>query len=75
MNFYFLSKLQKTDIAITTLMFCIFIGFLRPLLLNLEFNTRDIIAYTMIFFVWYGCTILFTNAFTYETNYNKLTNI
>ena len=75
MKFYYLSNLQKIDITIVTLMFCIFIGFLRPLMLNIELNTRNIIAYTLIFFAWYGCTILFSNAINYETVYNKLTNI
>lgn len=75
MKFYYLSNLQKIDIAIVTLMFCLFIGFIRPLMLNIELNTRNVIAYTLIFFAWYGCTILFSNAFNYETTYNKLTNI
>ncbi len=75
MKFYYLSNLQKIDITITTLIFCIFIGFLRPLIISMELNTRDIIAYTLLFFSWYGCTLLFSNAFNYETTYNKLTNI
>jgi len=75
MKFYYLSPLQKIDIAITTLMFCIFIGFIRPLILSENLNTRNIIAYTLLFFAWYGCTILFSNAFNYETVYNKLQNI
>jgi hypothetical protein len=75
MRFYYLSSLQKIDIAITTLMFCIFIGFIRPLILSENLNTRNIIAYTLLFFAWYGCTILFSNAFNYETVYNKLQNI
>lgn len=75
MKFYYLSNLQKIDITIVTLMFCLFIGFIRPLMLNIELNSRNVIAYTLIFFAWYGCTILFSNAFNYETIYNKLTNI
>jgi len=75
MKFYYLSNLQKIDITIVTLMYCIFIGFIRPLVLNIELNTRDIIAYTLIFFAWYGCTILFSNVVNYNTVYNKLTNI
>lgn len=75
MKFYYLSNLQKIDITITTLLFCIFIGFIRPLLLNNELNTRNIIAFTLIFFAWYGFTILLSNAFNYERTYNKLTNI
>jgi len=72
MKFYYLSQLQKVDITITTLMFCIFFGFLRPIILSKDINTRDIIAYTLIFFAWYGCTILTSNAFTYQYEYNKL---
>jgi hypothetical protein len=70
-----MSHLQKIDISLTTFMFCLFIGFLRPLLLGIELNSRNIIAYTLIFFAWYGCTILFSNAYNYERNYDKLTNI
>ena len=62
MKFYYMSHLQKIDISLTTFMFCLFIGFLRPLLLGFELNSRNIIAYTLIFFAWYGCTILFINA-------------
>ena len=75
MRFYYLSDLQKTDISITTFMFLLFIGFIRPLLLSQDLNSRNIIAFTLIFFAWYGCTLLFANAFTYEHQYNKLTNI
>ncbi len=75
MRFYYISDLQKIDITIVTLMYCIFIGFIRPIMLNIELNTRDVIAYTLIFFAWYGCTILFSNVTNYESTYNKLTNI
>jgi hypothetical protein len=75
MKFYYLTNLQKIDISVTTFMFCLFIGFLRPLILNLEINSRNIIAFTLIFFAWYGCTLIFTNATNYEYIYNKLINI
>jgi len=75
MKFYYLSNLQKIDIAIATFMFCLLIGFLRPLIIGFELNTRNIIAFTLIFFAWYGSTILLSNAFNYEYLYNKLTNI
>jgi hypothetical protein len=74
MKFYYLSQLQKIDISITSFMYLLFIGFLRPLLLNQELNSRNIIAYTLLFFAWYGCTLLFSNAYTYESQYNKLNN-
>lgn len=75
MQFYYLSQLQKIDITITTLLFCIFVGFVRPLILGREINTRNIIAFTLIFFAWYGCTMLTGNAFSYQQEYDKLVNI
>ena len=75
MRFYHLSNLQKIDITITSLIFCIFIGFLRPLILNKDIDSRNIIAFTLIFFAWYGCTLLFSNALNYETVYNKIINM
>jgi len=72
MKFYYLSSLQKLDIAITTFMFCLLIAFLRPLILTMEINSRNAIAFTLLFFAWYGCTVLFANAFTYEADYDKL---
>ncbi len=74
-KYYYLSELQKIDITITTLLFCIFIGFLRPLILGEEINTQYIIAITLMFFAWYGYTILFSNAFNYDNVYNKLNNV
>lgn len=75
MRFYHLSNLQKIDITITSLIFCIFIGFLRPLILNKDIDSRNVIAFTLIFFAWYGCTLLFSNALNYESNYQKLVKI
>ena len=75
MKFYYLSHLQKIDITITTVMFCIFIGILRPLFLGLQFNSRDVIIYTILFFVWYGCTLLMSNAFLYKYQYDKMIDL
>ena len=75
MRFYHLSELQKIDMTVTTLIFCIFIGFIRPIILNKDIDSRNIIAFTLIFFAWYGCTLLFSNAFNYESSYNKLISI
>jgi hypothetical protein len=74
-KYYYLSHLQKIDITITTLLFCIFIGFLRPLVLGTQLNAKNIIAFTVIFFAWYGYTILLSNAFNYDNVYNKLTYV
>jgi hypothetical protein len=74
-KYYYLSDIQKIDITTTTLLFCIFIGFLRPLILGDPFSAQIIMAYTIMFFVWYGYTILYSNAFNYDNVYNKLINI
>ncbi len=75
MRFYYLSSLQKLEIGIATFMFCLLIGFLRPLLLNLPFNSQHIVALTLLFFCWYGMTILMANAYTYQQDYQKIVNI
>lgn len=75
MKFYYLSDIQKIDITITTVMFCIFIGILRPLFLGLNFNSRDIIIYTTLFFAWYGSTLLMSNAFLYKYQYDKMIDL
>jgi hypothetical protein len=72
MKFYYLTQLQKMDISITTVMFSLFIGFLRPIIINQDINTKNIITYALIFFAWYGCTMILSNAFIYQYEYNKL---
>jgi hypothetical protein len=74
-KYYYLSHIQKIDITTTTLLFCIFIGFLRPLILGDYLNSQVIIAYTLMFFIWYGYTILYSNAFNYDSVYDKLNNV
>jgi hypothetical protein len=75
MRFYYLSPLQKLEIGIATFIFCFFIGFMRPFILNKDLNSKKIITYTLLFFAWYGMTLMFTNAFTYESVYKKIVNI
>jgi hypothetical protein len=75
MKFYYLTSLQKLEITTITFVFCVFIGFLHPLLMDTPLNSQRILAFTLLFFAWYGSTLLFTNAFTYENEYKKLVNI
>lgn len=75
MRYYYLSALQKLEIGIVTFIFCFFIGFMRPFILNKEINSKFIIVMTLLFFAWYGMTLLFTNAFTYEGIYKKIVSI
>ena len=73
MNYLNLSSIQKFDIGITTLLFCIFITILRPLIVYQDINSRNIIAYTLLFFATYGMTLIFTNSITFNDIKKKLT--
>lgn len=73
MNYLNLSSIQKFDIGITTLLFCILITIIRPLIIYQEINSRDIIAYTLLFFATYGMTLIFTNSLSFSSIKNKLT--
>jgi hypothetical protein len=75
MKFYYISSLQKLEIGILTFIFCIFIGFLRPFIINADLNSKKMITLTLLFFVWLGMTTLFTNCFTYESTYKKIVNV
>ena len=72
MNYLNLSSIQKFDIGITTLLFCIFITILRPLIVYQDINSRNIIAYTLLFFATYGMTLIFTNSVTFSEIQKKL---
>ncbi len=74
MNYLNLSAIQKLDIGITTLLYCIFITILRPLIIYQEINSRNIIAYTLIFFATYGVTLIFTNSLSFNIIKNKLSS-
>ena len=75
MRYYYLSALQKLELGVLTFIFCFFIGFMRPFILIQDLNSKLIIVYTLLFFAWYGMTLMFTNAFTYENTYKKIVDI
>lgn len=72
MNYLNLSSLQKIDIGITTLLFCVFITMIRPLIIYSSINSRDIIAYTLLFFVTMGLTMIFTNSLSFSQVFYKV---
>jgi hypothetical protein len=75
MRYYYLSPLQKLQIGIVTFIFCFFICFMRPFILNRDINSKFVVVMTLLFFAWYGMTMLFTNAFTYDGIYKKIVAI
>jgi len=72
MNYLNLSSLQKIDIGITTLLFCVFMTMIRPLIIYSSINSRDIIAYTLLFFATMGLTMIFTNSISFSQIFYKV---
>lgn len=56
-----ITYLQKNEILFTTVLFCLFIQFLKPLVFNITVPIYNIIINTLLFFVWYCSTILLSN--------------
>ena len=72
MNYLSLSSIQKIDIGITTLLFCIFITIIRPLIIYSNINIHDTIVYTLLFFVTMGLTMIFTNSISFSRIFYKI---
>ena len=72
MNYLNLSVIQKYDIFFTTLLFTFFFLTLKPLILTGEINSRNIIAFSLLFFCTYGLTLIFTNSVSFSKIFSKL---
>jgi hypothetical protein len=72
MNYLNLSSIQKVDIGITSLLFCLFMTIIRPLIIDSSINSRIIIAYTLIFFATMGLTTIFTNSLSFNNLFYKI---
>ena len=72
MNYLNLSVIQKYDIFFTTMLFIFFFLTLKPLILTGEINSRDITAFSLLFFCTYGMTLIFTNSVSFSKIFSKL---
>lgn len=72
MNYLNLSVIQKYDIFFTSFLFALFFFILKPLILTGEINSRDFIAYGLLFFAAYGLTLIFTNSVSFSRIFSKL---
>jgi len=72
MNYLNLSVIQKYDIFFTTILFVLFFLMLKPLILTGEINSRDIIAFGLLFYCTYGMTLIFTNSVSFSKMFSKL---
>jgi len=72
MNYLNLSVIQKYDIFFTTMLVAFFFFTLKPLILTGEIVSRDIIAYSLLFFCTMGMTLIFTNSVSFSKIFSKL---
>jgi hypothetical protein len=72
MNYLNLSVIQKNDIFFTSFLFALFFFILKPLILTGEINSRDFVAYGLLFFAAYGLTLIFTNSVSFSRIFSKL---
>jgi len=72
MNYLNLSSIQKIDIGITSLLFCLFMTIIRPLIVNSSINSLNIITYTLLFFAIMGLTTIFTNSLSFNNLFYKI---
>ena len=72
MNYLNLSVIQKYDIFFTSFLFALFFFLLKPLILTGEINSRDFVAYGLLFFAAYGLTLIFTNSVSFSRIFSKL---
>ena len=72
MNYLNLSVIQKNDIFFTTMLVAFFILTLKPLILTGEIISRDIVAFTILFYCIMGSTMIFTNSVSFSRIYSKL---
>ncbi len=72
MNYLNLSVIQKYDIFFTTILVSILLLTIKPLILTGEIVSRDIIAFSLLFFCTFGLTLIFTNSVSFSRIFTKL---
>ncbi len=72
MNYLNLSVIQKRDIFFTSFMFALLFFIVKPLILTGEINSRDFIAYGLLFYCTYGMALIFTNSVSFSAIFSKL---
>lgn len=71
-KYYILTPSQKIELFVTTILFFFIFLLLRPMLFKESFYGPHIANLAIIFFVWYGLTLIMTNALTITSD--KLTS-
>jgi hypothetical protein len=61
-KFYILTPSQKVELFVVTILFTLFFLLLRPMIFHEPFHGPTIGNLIIIFFVWYGLTLIMTNS-------------
>ena len=54
---------QKLKACVGTIFFVLFIGFIRPIILNYRINLHDTVLMAFLFFLWLCYSYAFANTF------------
>ncbi len=60
-KFYILTPSQKVELFVVTILFFLIFLLIKPMVLHESFYGPAIGNLTIIFFVWYGLTLIMTN--------------
>ncbi len=72
MNFRPFDDLQYYELISLVILFLIFIGFLRTIILNQDFDSKNIIFLTILFGLWLFFVKFFTNSYIYFSSLYKM---
>ena len=72
MKYYILTPYQKVDLFVTTILFFVIFLLVRPMVFGESLNGPMMGNLTILFFVWYGMTLIMTNSLVISNQ--KLTN-
>ena len=62
----YLSNYERMQIMTSTFLFLILILLIKPMILGYIPKSIHIVAFTMLFFVWYSLSMALTNAISYN---------
>ncbi len=61
-KFYILTPSQKVELFVVTILFFLIFLLIKPMIFQESFHGPSIGNTTIIFFVWYGLTLIMANA-------------
>ena len=69
---FYLSRYQKIEITVITLLSMFLIFLFRPIILGYKPESNDIIIFSLLIFIWLGLSKIFTNLIISRDTDNQL---